>query len=158
SIYARRYSSAGVSQGSEFLVAGATFALTNPSVASDGSGNFVVVWTRPSFLQLNGQRFDAAGSPLGAPFRVTDSAEAGDGEIALAASDAGFLVVWWDDIEAGRPSLFGWVYDWNGARVTTFPFDEFDATANASHPRVAANPNGGFVLVWELGAGGSDTE
>ena len=44
-VYAQRYNAAGVAQGSEFLVNTYTTGYQQyPSVAMDGSGNFVVTW------------------------------------------------------------------------------------------------------------------
>src|SRR5207248_10533405 len=48
-VWAQRYTSAGVAAGSEFLVNSVTpDSQDQPSVAMDGSGNFVIVWrTQP---------------------------------------------------------------------------------------------------------------
>src|SRR6058998_937806 len=46
---------------------------TQPSVAADASGNFVVVWERQYGYfnrQIFGQRYASSGAPLGAEFRV----------------------------------------------------------------------------------------
>src|SRR6185436_13726572 len=44
-IWAKRYDASGAAQGAEFRVNSyTTGAQTKPSIAADGSGNFVVVW------------------------------------------------------------------------------------------------------------------
>ncbi len=74
-VFAQRYDSAGVAQGSEFQVN--TFTTSNqidPSVSSDAAGNFVVAW--PSFNQdgsnfgVFAQRYDSAGVAQGSEFQV----------------------------------------------------------------------------------------
>src|SRR5262245_10012106 len=67
--FGQRYDSAGVARGSEFLVNSyTTNAQEFPAVASDPSGNFVVVWD--SYRQdgsaegIFGQRYDSEGVRL----------------------------------------------------------------------------------------------
>jgi hypothetical protein len=43
---------------------------TVPRIASDASGNFVVVWQKGFVSNVHGQRFDSAGAPLGGEFVV----------------------------------------------------------------------------------------
>src|SRR5437870_4177262 len=73
-IFGQRYASSGAPLGPEFRAN--TFTTSNqnfPSVASDSSGNFVVVWSSlqdGSFYGVFGQRYASSGSPLGPEFRV----------------------------------------------------------------------------------------
>ena len=74
-IFGQRYDSAGVAQGSEFRVNSYTTSGQRcPSVASDASGNFVVVWESygqdGSGYGIFGQRYDSAGVAQGSEFRV----------------------------------------------------------------------------------------
>jgi len=99
-VVARRYSSAGVAQGSEFQVN--TFTPSSqsyPSVAAASTGNFVVTWS--SYLQdgsstgIYGQRYSGIGLPLASEFLVnsyTTNRQAGS---VLATDGATRLVVIW---------------------------------------------------------------
>ena len=74
-LYGQRYSSSGLPAGPEFRVN--TYTTSNqifPSIASDLSGNFVVVWQSlgqdGSDYGIFGQRYASSGAPLGPEFRV----------------------------------------------------------------------------------------
>src|SRR4029077_7736156 len=63
-IVGRRFDSSGAPVSSEFLVNTYTTGLQfGPSVAVQGSGNFVVVWKGNG--QVYGRRYDPTGTPLG---------------------------------------------------------------------------------------------
>src|SRR6185436_20638484 len=74
-VMAQRFSSSGTPVGAEFRINSYTTGLQGyPSVGMDPSGNFVVVWQSSgqdgSNTGLFGQRFSAAGSPVGGEFQV----------------------------------------------------------------------------------------
>src|SRR5207244_5536093 len=74
-VFGQRYSAAATPLGAEFQVnTYTTDAQHFPSVATDQSGNFVVVWedysSNDQFLGIFGQRYSSAGLPLGGEFRV----------------------------------------------------------------------------------------
>src|SRR6185295_16956207 len=74
-IAGQRFDAAGVRQGSEFQINSyITGQQGYPSVSSDGSGNFVVVWASNgqdgSSYGIFGRSFNAAGVAQGAEFRV----------------------------------------------------------------------------------------
>src|SRR5262245_55162910 len=91
----------GTPLGTEFRVnTYTTESPTYPRVASDASGNFVVVWEAAGLgglppLGVFGQRYDSSGVPLGSEFRVNTSG-AGPWVRPAVASDAtgNFIVVW----------------------------------------------------------------
>src|SRR5262245_48559273 len=70
-VYGQRFGASGNRLGGEFRVNTTTINdQTNPSVAIDGSGNFVVAWQGVTqFPQGNwdiyAQRFDYTGAPVG---------------------------------------------------------------------------------------------
>jgi hypothetical protein len=70
-----------------------------PVVAIAGDGSFVVVWQGFSALSdddVFARRFDSAGSPLGAEFRVNDYTPAFQaGPVVAMASDGAFVVAWY---------------------------------------------------------------
>ena len=99
-IYAQRYDSSGVAQGSEFRVntqsIGDQFDAT---VATLSNGGFIIAWD--SAGQDGGgsgvyaQRYDTAGMALGSEFRV-NTRTVGDQFANAVASlkDGGFVVAW----------------------------------------------------------------
>jgi hypothetical protein len=156
SIFGRRYSSAGVSQGSEFLVAEETFrSPRDPSVSSDAAGNFVVAWT--DSFRVYGRRFAAAGTPLGSKFLVNDSFSLSSDSALLrpsvASANAGFVVVWASDFFLGpgqaRHQISARQYDSSGAALGAPFIFYLNITSDSSHPRAAADLNGDFVVVWQ---------
>ena len=76
-VYAQRYNNTGSPLGSEFQVNTFTAgSQTNPSVAMDADGDFVVTWSGPDqdgFLySVYARRYDNTGSPIGNEFLVSD--------------------------------------------------------------------------------------
>jgi len=108
-IYAQRFSSAGSPVGSEFRVNSYTTDFQElPSVATDGSGRFVVTWQSygPDDFGFGifGQRYQSSGAPAGAEFRVNTHTPAYQTLPAVAASPSGFVVVWKSDGQDGSSS------------------------------------------------------
>ena len=155
-VFGQRFSAAGVPLGAEFRVN--TFTLFEqglPSVASDPSGNFVVVWQ--SYFQdgnnrgIFGQRFSAAGAPLGAEFRVNTFTLFLQARPSVASDASGNFVVTWTSQYQDGPSfgVFGQRFSAAGTplgaefRVNTF---------TASHQwlsSVASDASGNFVVAWQ---------
>jgi hypothetical protein len=125
-----------------------------PKVASDSTGNFLVVWS--SFVQdgssmgVIGQRYASSGAPLGSEFRVNTHTTDAQWFPSVASDGAGtFVVVWESYLQDGSSwGVFGQRYASSGAplglefRVNTF------TTASQTYPSVAADPSGGFVVAW----------
>lgn len=155
-VFARRYDTAGLPLGDEFQVNTYT---TNgqrvPSVAVDGSGGFVVVWSSReqdgSGYGVFGQRFNPAGSPVGGEFQVNSYTTSAQSTGVVAADFAGdFTVVWMSsDQDGSTRGVFGQRFDSAGApagsefQVNTYTTDQQD------WPAVAANAAGEVVVVWE---------
>jgi hypothetical protein len=152
-IFGQRFDANGLRQGAEFRVNSyTTDRQTHPSVAIDGSGNFVVIWH--SFRQdstLNdtgvfGQRYDSAGVAQGLEFRVNVATFGDQAYAHVAMSPAGdFIVVWENEIF----QIAGRRYSADGTPLAA----EFQVNTNTtgfrSFPRVAVAPSGAFVVVWE---------
>jgi hypothetical protein len=72
-VFGRRFAATGVPLGEEFPVNSYTTGnQSEPHVAVDASGDFMVVWvsTDGNDFGIFGRRFDAAGAPVGAEFQV----------------------------------------------------------------------------------------
>ena len=73
-VFGQRYNSAGIALAAEFQVNTYTLnAQSEPALAMDDDGDFVVVWTSQQYGSYRGvfaRRFDSAGSPQGVEFQV----------------------------------------------------------------------------------------
>lgn len=71
------------------------------AAAIDRAGNFVVVWrgTQTNVGDIFAQRFDAAGTPTGAEFRVNSNVGGPQGYPVVTPTTSGEFVVVWDGPE-----------------------------------------------------------
>ena len=154
-VFGQRFASSGVPIGPEFrantYTPGPPF---QPRVASDPSGNFVVVWTSRGqddvSLGVFGQRFASTGAPLGPEFRVNTYTTGLQYSPSVATDLAGDFVVVWESY--GQASLamdvFGQRYASSGTplgpefRVNTHTSDREYLSA------VASDASGNFVVTW----------
>jgi hypothetical protein len=154
-VFGQRYAVSGAPLGPEFRVN--TYTTANQytaEIASDSSGNFVVVWASSaqegSGGGIFGRRFAASGAPLGAEFRVNTYTTNEQGFPSIASDSAGnFVVVWESLIQDGdEAGVFGQRFAASGAplgpefRVNTYTTDAQD------RPAVTSDGSGDFVVVW----------
>jgi hypothetical protein len=155
-VFGRRFSAAGVPQGGDFEVNSYTTGHQRFfDVASDASGNFVVVWQYAtqdgSSYGVFGQRFDAAGTRQGSEFRVNSYTTGIQESPSVAFDGSGsFVVVWQSDVQDGSGfGIFGRRFDAAGvAQGTEFRVNSY-TTSNQADPAVASDANGDFVVVWQ---------
>ncbi|MDZ4779144.1 MAG: PKD domain-containing protein, partial [Planctomycetia bacterium] len=140
------------------------FAPSAPgAVGADAFGNFVVVWNSAgqdgSAQGIYGQRFDAAGVPLGNEFRV-NTFTSGDQRLpTVAVSPSGnFVVSWTSALQDGSgEGVYAQRYAADGApngsefRVNT-------TTQNSqTRSSVSMDDSGNFVVAWEsIGQDGNE--
>jgi hypothetical protein len=101
-VYAQRYAPDGTTLGPEFRVNTYTTGdQARPSVAVDGTGNFVVAWTEyaprdGSGTSIQAQRYNSAGAAVGAEFQVnsTTTGYQYQPQVGMAADGWGFVVTW----------------------------------------------------------------
>ncbi|MGV3526461.1 MAG: hypothetical protein ACO1RX_19745 [Candidatus Sericytochromatia bacterium] len=164
-IYGQRYSSMGVAQGSEFRVNSYTPGeQRNPSVSSDGDGDFVVVWQsrgqNGSDSDIYGQRYSSMGVVQGNEFRVNSSTN-GSQENASVSSDAeGNFVVAWESMppRGGSLDVYAQRYSSSGvAQGSEFRVNSYTSSSQ-EYPSVSSDGDGDFVVVWQSsGQDGSDS-
>jgi hypothetical protein len=164
-IVGQRFAASGARVGSEFQINAYTTSFqTNPSVASDANGNFVVVWH--SFGQdgsgygVFGRRFSATAAPLGSEFRINSYTTGQQAGLSVATDGAGdFVVVWGSDGQDGdRFGIFGRRFNASGAPLgSEFQVNTYTTNDQAA-PVVAADPNGNFLVVWVSIDGGSSDD
>jgi len=160
-VFAQRLDASGGPLGSEFRINSYTTGLqAGPSVASDASGNFVVVWNgngQGDDAGLFGRRFDATGAPLGAEFLVnTYTTQTQIGVAVTSDANGNFVVVWQDNSgeDGSQYGIFGQRFNTAGARLGgEFRINSYTTSAQFG-PDVTASPDGDFVVVW--GGDGQD--
>jgi len=160
-IFGHRYDSSGAPLGSAFPVnTYVSGQQTNPAVAADSGGNFVVVWSGDGLGDSNGvfgRRYASSGTPLALPFRVnTYTTNNQDLPSVVVDPSGNFVVVWQSPAQDGSSEgVFGQRYASSGAplgpefRVNTF------TTGFQRNPSVTTDSSGNFVVLWN-GAGLDD--
>lgn len=163
-IVGRVYNSAGIPQGSEFVVNSyTTDDQSYPAVAADAAGNFMIVWAGDEYSEhrISGQRYDSTGVPQGANFVVsaTFAEYSPDFETAThpavaGAPEGGFVVAWESSgtylpgPEEDRNGIFGRRYDSRGNRICGRFHVNTYTTGVQQYPAVATDGTGNFLVVW----------
>lgn len=174
SVYFRRYNAAGSPIGPErkantnpVVTSFGVPADNAPTVAIDGSGNFVIVWARANDGSGRGiafQRFNSSDAPIGingtpgyAEFPVnSDPTNSQDVPDVAMGADGRFAITWQHDYSgtAGGFSSFVKFYSANGSvlgtEVPLNPTQEYDVS-----PSITARPGGGFAVAWRKSGGAS---
>ncbi len=155
-VFARRFGAGGAPQSSEFQIN--TFTVGPqmfPALALNSDGDFVVAWQ--SFGQdgsENGvfaRRFNFAGVPQAAEFRVNAYITSTQAQAAVSVDAAGaFVVTWESNLQDGSNyGVFGRRFDAAGVpQATEFQVNTYTATTQGV-PAVAAAPAGDFVIAWQ---------
>jgi hypothetical protein len=153
-IMGQRFLSFGAPVATEFQISTDTsFGNYFPDVASDASGNFVVVWhAYESYYLANvlARRYSSSGVALGAPFRVNTYTTS----YALAAKvtrrNGDFIVVWQQAApgDGAKLGIFARRYAPDGSSLGAI-FQVNSTTLRDQYvPAIASKPDGGFVVVW----------
>ncbi len=156
-IYARVYQN-GQPLGDDILVNDVVaHSQSNPAVAMDNTGNFVVCWDSwsqdGSDRGVYARRFDSAGIKLGSEFRVNTTVTYSQARPAIEYTpDGEFVVVWesWnqDDSNPSGYGVFGQRFDNDGNPVGS----EFQVNTYVENYQwfadLATFSDGGFVVVW----------
>jgi len=145
-----------LNMGSEFPVnAFTTGRQESPALAALPNGSFVVVWGGEDQdgdqFGVFGQRFNFAGTKVGAEFQVNSYTTGDQAEPAVAANGQGnFVVVWISEAQDGSDDgIFAQRYDSSGAKVGPEFLVNTTTSGGQREPAVAMMPDGGFVVVWE---------
>jgi hypothetical protein len=164
-IFGQRFDASGARRGVEFQINTYTGPQGHPVVASDASGNFLVVWQSPhdgDASGIFGQRFDTAGVPQGGEFQVNSYTTGDQFLSAVTADGAGnFVVVWFGYDQGGVYfDVFARRLDASGAPLgSEFRVNSFTpGTQVATRLGVAANASGDFVIVWQSAGHAGDPD
>ncbi len=171
SVQGQRYASNGTPIGGEFQVNSYTNSFqNNPAIASDATGNFVVVWRSygsagddNSSFSVQGQRYASNGAPIGGEFQVNSYTTDSQYDPAVASDAAGNFVVAWMSLGSASDdnnswSIQGQRYDSNGTEISgEFQVNSY-TTGGQYFPTVASDANGNFVVAWKSnGSNGTDS-
>jgi hypothetical protein len=125
-----------------------------PSVATDATGNFVVVWQREQDYGAAARRYSSDGTPLGPEFIVNGDGyypypeyeRAAKPEVAAAA--AGNFVVVWESYDCeGYTGVCARQFDSSGTALGP-QFKVDGGSYYGYNPKIAADAAGNFVVVW----------
>lgn len=170
-IFGQRYNSSGLAVGAEFQVGTNTEgSQTNPSIAIDDSGSFVVAWQGDDQDEDGGdndsdgdgiyaQRFSANGSPDD-PFLVNSTTDGDQVEPAVASDPNGnFTIVWANEDQDGDGfGIFGQRFLQSGRRQGR----EFQVNRasddDQTRPTVAVTSSADSVVAWQSEIGSSDQQ
>jgi Ca2+-binding RTX toxin-like protein len=154
-IFGQRYSSTGQPIGIEFQINSETRGTqSNPSIAIDDTGNYVVAWQGDQGRDSSGfgiyaQRYSSTGNPLGSEILVNETTRS-DQVTPSVAMDAGgnFGIVW----ASGRnrdSRIFGQRFLSSGSRDgSEFQVNESNSDEQAS-PVIGLSPTGDFAVTWQ---------
>ncbi len=170
SIQGQRYASDGTTAGGELQINSYTSSSQRrPWVAADGDGDFVVVWESlasagddSSSNSIQGRRYASDGTALGGDFQVNTYTTGNQFAPSVAVDSAGNFVVVWNSVEASgdssSTSVQGQVFASDGTPSgSQFQVNTYTTSAQ-QEARVAADPAGDFVVVWDSnGSSGDDT-
>ena len=162
SILGQRFNSAGAPLGDEFQVNSFTTGeQVLPAVAANGDRDFMVLWQSAgspgddtSSSSIQGQRYDAAGAPLGEQFQVNAYTTGSQVRPSVAADPTGQWVASWRSSSSpgdddSSTSIQGQRFSFDGDSIgEQFQVNSY-TTSSQMAPSIASDPNGGFVVVWD---------
>ena len=155
-IFAQRFDHTGAKVGGEFQVNTYTTGYQDyPSVAMDGSGNFVVVWESGgqdgSNSGIFGRRFDSTGSPKGGEFQVNVTTTGYQNYPRIGSDAAGnFAVVWQSlNVDGSGQAVIARRFDSSGNPQSPELLVNTYTTSAQVHPDIAMDSFGNFLVVWQ---------
>ncbi|MBW4467302.1 MAG: hypothetical protein KME07_17895 [Pegethrix bostrychoides GSE-TBD4-15B] len=162
-IFGRRFNSTGASIGSEFRVNTITDRnQTEPAIAMNGLGEFVVTWVGPSLggNSIFGQRYSNTGQPIGIEFQANSQTGGSQTSPAVAIADSGeFVVVWQgtDGDDDDGSGIYAQRYDANGNPRGGEILVNDTTRGDQVTPSVAIDSGGDFTVVWSGEQNNRDT-
>jgi hypothetical protein len=156
-IYAQRYNAQAQPQGPNFMVnddPNRSRMQWGPSVAMAPGGSLVIAWhdfrEDTLYADIYAQRYDTAGQPQGANFRVNDSVPGASHSSASVAFDAsGNFFVCWSDTRGGQGDIYAQAFNPDGQRLgPNFKINDDIGPAHHGDPYVRFHAHGEFWIFW----------
>jgi hypothetical protein len=154
-VFARRFSSSGLAQGSELAVNAFTIETQHRSVvARAADGDFVIAWT--SYGQdgsgdgVFARRFNSSGVAQGGEFQVNLHTASFQGDPAIDVHPTGSFVITWESSgqDGSSNGVFGQRFNALGApQGAEFQANTYE-TGSQTAPDVGLEANGDFVVAW----------
>ncbi|MEM7584088.1 MAG: hypothetical protein AAF560_11945 [Acidobacteriota bacterium] len=166
----QRYASDGSAVGGEFLFnTYTTAAQTQPSIAMNGDGAFVVAWNSYEYEYLTtyihtlqGQRFGSDGTEAGGQFEIISNDTGVPGYPSVAMNAVGDFIVTWGGSDPFANDIFG-IQGKRYASGGTVLRGKFEintqTTGSQRGASVAADGNQRFIVTWGSDvSAGTDTD
>jgi hypothetical protein len=157
SIIARLYNAEGTAKTEPFEVSTIRFSsVTQPSIAMDKAGYFVVAWDGDPKLagldDIHVRCYKPDGTAIGEQFIVNTTLTGPQQNPEVAINDRGRFIIVWDskiDPDINERDIFAQRYNSSGVPLG----DEFQVntymTDDQKRPSVAMGLNGKFVMAWQ---------
>lgn len=160
-IYAQRYSNNGTKLGPNFKVNddSGNDVPWNPAIASDGNGNFVVVWQGKVNDEWNiyAQRYTSNGTKLGMNFQVNDESIYYQINPTVAMDWNGNFVVVWECDTGWANIIYLQCYSSDGTKSgENTEVNDQNRIVKHSWPAVATDGVGNFIVTWVDNRNGID--
>ena len=127
----------------------------DPQIAVLPGGGYVITWQGAvedgSGFGIFAQRYDNAGTPLGAEFQVNTTTANWQQEPRIAALSGGGFVIVWDTIVPGTTTglgVFSQQYDAGGNKVGGEVTDQTNTPGYQWQQGVTALTGGGYLVSW----------
>jgi hypothetical protein len=154
-IYYQRYDAAGNAVGGEQQVALALLGdFSQPSIATNAAGDFVITWTRVggdgSGDSVFARQFHADGTYDGTLFQVNSTSAGDQSQSSVAFDGAGNFVVTWTSAgqDGSGTGVYGQRFDSGGAALGSEFRVNTTTAGNQSEASVAADGAGNFLVTW----------
>ncbi|MCD4735899.1 MAG: hypothetical protein K8R53_07625, partial [Bacteroidales bacterium] len=126
---------------------------SEPCIAGDGNGNFVVVWKdnrNGSNMDVFAQIYLSNGTTSGENFKVNDDeGYAGQYRAAVAVGPNMNFVIAWIDKRNGDFDVYAQRFSNDGTALgSNFKVNDDTGTEEQEHPSVSLDSTGNFVIVW----------
>ncbi len=154
-IFAQRFNSSGSKQGAEFRVNSSTSGgQSEPSVAMNASGQFVVVWDDSSGVHTRTYEADGTGGS-GSQFNVDSGSSAGQADVAIDDSGRAY-VVWRETSGLFGRGVYRRAFDFGGSALTGADTVNSQILGDQANPSIDVDASGNHIVAWE-GAGFVDS-
>ncbi len=154
-VYAQRYSAAGAKVGGEFRVNTTTAGdQTNPSVAMDSAGDFVVTWQSQnqdgSGWGVYARQYGAAGLPLTGEFQVNTYTNSDQMNPVVAMNGiGGFAIAWQSQNQDGSGwGVYAQRYNADGTKAGGEFQVNTTSAGNEQTPAAALDDSGDLLITW----------
>jgi len=162
-IYGQFFDNSGQPIGENFAISQNNTSNKAPSVAVDGSGNFIITWydLRHGNWDIYAQRYASDLSPLGNNFKVNDDqGNAWQYCPSVLVDNSGNFIIAWVGGENGDCDIYAQRYSNDGtAQGDNFQVNDLNGSGWSNYkPAISADGSGNFIISWDdIRNGGVDS-